>query len=1164
MAAYTSSGAGNWSSASTWGGAGVPGIGDTATVNHAVTVDANTTVGTSGAFGTIVITVGSAGSLTIATGIRLTVRGDTQLQNSVLTLAAGAIYEFDSSVAAGTPLYKIQIGSVGSQQNSKLVCNGTSGSRCTIRKASGSGNGLIGRFTNAGTAWTQARCVYTDFSDLGTAAYGYDTSAIQMNLNHSAAAEGYFDHCTFTRCGTIEYVATAAARDMVFTFNRMDDSIATQFAIWLTATASTTGLRTVTDNVFPCTAYVATAAGKEVILSGSLKGLTFARNIAHRYRASSITENSAPTQWQYNVIICRGTGSASNTMLTGLGGINATFSDSYLFSTAPTGDPIGIDSPAGSLSGTMTYAGFIFDFDGPNEDGDFIHYGTPTAAQTLIYERNLSIPNSRGRSSGSINGHGNKWHTIRLRHNTVMSADNTSPSVTGLVGFWTGSGYVNHVGMYDELRDNLVWSKTVRATGSGNLIAHHKNSGGPFTGNATAGSTTTQMNLSGTVPTTAGVSMAEAGAIVVITGKTGSGPPVGEVRTITANTASAITVGTAFSATPDTGTSYSIFSYDNLRIGGVLKNGHYNSGTGTVWDQNGANPTTLTGYDGFWQTNPSTLGSSDINLGTGTNEMTQGPKFRDTSRNLATFDRAYLGNTSVTAWSSGASFVVGDIRSNSNASYYNGTVVNFRAIAAHAGNTANSEPGVGSAWRTYWEIASVQRLRDAVIAGTKITDATLGLTNASYPEVLIAWVRAGFAPSNTALKGTASDGGDIGAVAAFSAASISTISPSSGVQGTAPTVTIAGSNTSFSGSSVITISGSGVTISGTSAGSATSISATFTIAAGAATGSRTVTVTTGSEVVTTSFSVGAAPAITGISPSSAVQGTAPTVTITGSNTNFSGASVITVSGTGVTVSGTSATSATSISATFTIAAGATVGSRTVTVTTGGEVVTTSFSITATPAGASITINPGSAEQGTAPITTITGTNTTFSGATTVSVSGTGVTATIVSVVSATNLSVMMSAASDATVGSRTVTVTTGAEVATTSFSITAAVSPDTGGMQGVDHTLADFGGAGNYVYEELTADETVCVSATVAAGQGVLLRGQVLGKNAISGKWAANESPLGVLAHDIDATDAEATAVICVQGKVKDNAIVLGTGLTLPQARAALADVGVYLLDVQE
>lgn len=46
-AVRTSSQAGNWSSSSTWGGSAAPGNGDQAVIAHAVTVDTNTTVGTS-------------------------------------------------------------------------------------------------------------------------------------------------------------------------------------------------------------------------------------------------------------------------------------------------------------------------------------------------------------------------------------------------------------------------------------------------------------------------------------------------------------------------------------------------------------------------------------------------------------------------------------------------------------------------------------------------------------------------------------------------------------------------------------------------------------------------------------------------------------------------------------------------------------------------------------------------------------------------------------------------------------------------------------------------------------------------------------------------------------------------------------------------------------
>jgi hypothetical protein len=45
MSTIATAAAGNWSATGTWTGGVVPGPGDTATVNHAVTLDANATVG---------------------------------------------------------------------------------------------------------------------------------------------------------------------------------------------------------------------------------------------------------------------------------------------------------------------------------------------------------------------------------------------------------------------------------------------------------------------------------------------------------------------------------------------------------------------------------------------------------------------------------------------------------------------------------------------------------------------------------------------------------------------------------------------------------------------------------------------------------------------------------------------------------------------------------------------------------------------------------------------------------------------------------------------------------------------------------------------------------------------------------------------------------------
>lgn len=158
-------------------------------------------------------------------------------------------------------------------------------------------------------------------------------------------------------------------------------------------------------------------------------------------------------------------------------------------------------------------------------------------------------------------------------------------------------------------------------------------------------------------------------------------------------------------------------------------------------------------YNATWSTPP---GGHDVN---------GDPKFVDTSRNLVTFDTAYLKNPAGVAWSSGGSYSVGDIVSDPHAAYYGGALINYRCIQAHAGITANSEPGSGSNWRTYWEFATLYRIRQAIAGQQLFTDRAIGADYDTVIMTLIKWVQAGFTPQNVALHGTGHDGGDIGAVA---------------------------------------------------------------------------------------------------------------------------------------------------------------------------------------------------------------------------------------------------------------------------------------------------------------------------------------------------------------------------------------------------------------
>jgi hypothetical protein len=177
---------------------------------------------------------------------------------------------------------------------------------------------------------------------------------------------------------------------------------------------------------------------------------------------------------------------------------------------------------------------------------------------------------------------------------------------------------------------------------------------------------------------------------------------------------------------------------------------------------------------------------------------------------------------------------------------------------------------------------------------------------------------------------------------------ISSVSPSSIVQGVATSVTITGTN----------LTGATVGYSNGSVGTATSATATQIIVpiTGTTVGTGTVTVATAGGSATGTLDVTAAPVvaptISSMSPPSIVQGIATSVTITG--TNLTGATVGYSNGTVGT-----ATSATATQIIVPIT-GTTVGAGTVTVTTAGGSTTGALTVTAvgTRTNVALAVNGG--------------------------------------------------------------------------------------------------------------------------------------------------------------------------------------------------------------
>ncbi|MDX2039308.1 MAG: Ig-like domain-containing protein [Isosphaeraceae bacterium] len=144
--------------------------------------------------------------------------------------------------------------------------------------------------------------------------------------------------------------------------------------------------------------------------------------------------------------------------------------------------------------------------------------------------------------------------------------------------------------------------------------------------------------------------------------------------------------------------------------------------------------------------------------GLGVHDVTAEPEFLDFTRNLATFDTAYLGRVAPD-WQPNTSYAVGAIVSAESLGFYAGAEINFRAIAAHTSNASSSllgKPGEAASWRSFWEFASV----DAIRRETSAYDPS---TRRATPRDLIEWVALGASPTNPAFQGAAHDGGDIGA-----------------------------------------------------------------------------------------------------------------------------------------------------------------------------------------------------------------------------------------------------------------------------------------------------------------------------------------------------------------------------------------------------------------
>lgn len=421
--------AGNWSSASSWASCGgvVPGNGDNATITHAITVDVNTTVGTSAAASypsVYAVKVSSPGSLTVAAA--LTVRGDVQLSNAGMIFNAGSGLTWDASTASSpsTTNYVLYVGISNGQTSARVTANGTSGSHVTITSNASGGNGSFG--IGGGTAMDCGNftMTYTDISRCGTVSI----DCLQF-ANITAALTQSIDHMTFSSSGRVNAVYTFPAVSTISITNSIwSGSLSTPLRF--AAANPSSGTRSLIGDSFDA----------QVVIPSD--GLT----ITDTYFGASYSLISSAHSWlsftrNFMRLTAAGASQVSATQLAG------DISNSYALADNQNGNPHFLTPIITPFIGD----GVIFEYTGTFlvDGGDgFINEATGTAGTDVATIQNcivLAAPD--GNMSSNLANFGGAWATS-LYHNTMFLGTEGGSAI----GDATASS-----GQYPNYQSNLGW-----------------------------------------------------------------------------------------------------------------------------------------------------------------------------------------------------------------------------------------------------------------------------------------------------------------------------------------------------------------------------------------------------------------------------------------------------------------------------------------------------------------------------------------------------------------------------------------------------------------------------------------------------------------------------------------------------------------------------------